>query len=94
MPSVADNERNYLVAKLGLNASEASKMSIADLRASFYANPPSGDGGPVTIADLPADSVVTSSTTARPTARTDIMVIFTGPDDPSANMLADDIWLN
>lgn len=44
------------------------------------------------IADLPADSVIRSSTTTRPTARTDIMVIFTGAD-PGNNALAGDLWL-
>ena len=33
-----------------------------------------------------------ASGTTRPSARTDIFFIFTGASDPSANMLAGDIW--
>lgn len=45
------------------------------------------------IADLPADSVVsTTSSTTRPTARTDIKVIWCGAD-PTTNALSNDIWL-
>lgn len=64
--------------------------------------PSGGAGGAVTIADLPAGSVLyarydtTSSTwPARPTARTDIMVHWVGGDDttPPPGALANlDIW--
>ena len=61
-----------------------------------------GTGGSVTIADLPAGSVVyaryntgTSSWPARPTSRTDIMVHWVGGDDstpPSGAIANVDIW--
>lgn len=44
------------------------------------------------VADLPAGSVIRSTNTTRPTARTDVMVIFTGAD-PGANALPGDVWL-
>ena len=41
----------------------------------------------------PAGSVAHTATTTRPTARTDIMVIFTGPTDPGAAALEGDLWV-
>lgn len=41
----------------------------------------------------PAGTVAHTATTARPTARTDIMVIFTGPTDPGAEALEGDLWV-
>ena len=52
-----------------------------------------GGGGSVAIADLPAGSVVYSTTTTRPTARTDICVFFVGDTDPGSNALDGDVWL-
>lgn len=49
---------------------------------------------PVTIADLPSGSVIYSATTTRPTARTDIMVIFTSATDPGSNALTGDRWFH
>ena len=41
----------------------------------------------------PAGTVAHTATTTRPTARTDIMVIFTGPTDPGAAALEGDLWV-
>ena len=41
----------------------------------------------------PAGAVAHTAATTRPTARTDIMVIFTGPTDPGAAALEGDLWL-
>ena len=41
----------------------------------------------------PAGSVAHTATTTRPTARTDVMVIFTGPTDPGAAALEGDLWV-
>lgn len=45
------------------------------------------------IADLPSGSVVATSTGTRPTARSDITVIWKGATDPGASALSGDIWL-
>ena len=44
------------------------------------------------IADLPAGLVMSTSTTTRPTARTDIVVLWTG-SDPGAAAINGDVWL-
>jgi hypothetical protein len=50
--------------------------------------------GTLPIARYAADSVLRStSAVARPTARTDVMVIFDTAADPDAVMLAGDIWM-
>lgn len=49
-------------------------------------------GGTVTFDGLPAGSVIFSTTTTRPSARTDLMCIFTGAD-PGSNALAGDQWI-
>ena len=41
----------------------------------------------------PAGAVAHTAATTRPTARTDIMVIFTGPTDPGAAALEGDLWV-
>lgn len=46
----------------------------------------------VTIADLPASTVLYTSSTTRPTSRTDVMVIFTGAD-PGGAALNGDLWI-
>lgn len=45
------------------------------------------------LADLPGGAVVWTASTTRPTARTDVMVIFTGGTDPGSNALEGDLWL-
>ncbi|MEO5690728.1 MAG: hypothetical protein ABIQ64_00910 [Candidatus Saccharimonadales bacterium] len=45
------------------------------------------------IADLPAGSVVSTSTNTRPTSRTDIVVMWTGATDPGGAALSGDVWL-
>ena len=45
------------------------------------------------LARAPAGTVAHTATTARPTARTDIMVIFTGPTDPGVAALEGDLWV-
>lgn len=63
-------------------SSLAVGTTAADAKAGNYTPP---------IADLPAGSTLYTSGTTRPTARTDIMVIFTGAD-PGSNALTGDIW--
>ncbi len=48
-----------------------------------------------TLADLPAGSTirVISPTTIRPTARTDISVIWIGYDSAPSNAIQGDLWL-
>lgn len=51
-----------------------------------------GPAGMTTIADLPAGSMLYTSGLTRPTARTDILVIFTGAD-PGSAALDGDLWM-
>jgi hypothetical protein len=61
--SGTDQERQFLIAALGLSASAASKMSLTDLRNAYYTNPPAGSGstdatlltgGPAPLSTLPS----------------------------------------
>lgn len=45
------------------------------------------------IANLPVASVLFSTTTTRPTSRTDIMVIFITVTDPGNNAFDNDMWV-
>ena len=56
---------------------------------------PTGSGGMVTLADLPAGSTVRvmSPTTNRPTTRTDITVIWVSYTVAPANAIPGDLWL-
>ena len=47
----------------------------------------------VAVADLPAGSVIYATTTTRPTARTDVSVMFLTVADPGTNALAGDTWV-
>jgi len=72
----------------GLTRDLADVAPVPDSEGVFYVS------RPVTEADLPPGSVMYSGTTTRPTARTDIMVIFTSVADPSANALVGDRWFH
>jgi len=57
---------------------------------------PKGDPGTSaapTLANIPAGSVLFSATSARPSSRADVMVIFTGSTDPGTNALDNDLWM-
>lgn len=62
MPTVADNERTYLISMLALSEEAAKKMTVQDLRNSFYGNPPAGG------AAFPADYNMPSALAATPPA--------------------------
>jgi hypothetical protein len=47
----------------------------------------------VPIANLPAGSVLFTTTTTRPTSRTDITVMFITVTDPGTNAFDNDIWV-
>lgn len=47
----------------------------------------------VPLANLPAGSVLFSTSTTRPTSRTDVMVFFITATDPDTNAFDNDIWI-
>lgn len=63
----------------------------ADLKA-VEAATSSSDAGTPTVANMPAGFAMITSSSTRPTARTDIPVIFTGAS-PGGNKLAGDLWM-
>ena len=79
-----------------------AKTSNANYDTGWIAAPSGGGGGPITIADLPAGSVLfaryntgTSTWPARPTARTDIMVHWIGASEstpPPEAVNGVDLW--
>ena len=79
-----------------------AKTSNANYDTQWIAAPSGGGGGPVTIADLPASSVLfvryntgTSTWPSRPTARTDIMVHWIGANEstpPPEAVNGVDLW--
>ncbi len=86
----------------GIAGQILAKTSNANYDTGWITAPSGGGGGPITIADLPAGSVLfaryntgTSTWPARPTARTDIMVHWVGggeDDEPTAALNGVDIW--
>ena len=73
MPSVLDNERAWLISVLGLTESAAAKMSIADLRNSFYSNPPTVTNSQLTAAlSTKADTSTVNTALAAKTDKSDI----------------------
>lgn len=61
-----------------------------------WQNQTAAAGGNVTIAQLPAGSVIhvleSGGSYTRPTSRTDVRVIFIGTTDPGSTALSDDLW--
>lgn len=67
--------------------------AIFDISDRVDSSAPIDGNGKISLATLPAGSVVFSTSTTRPTGRTDIVVMFITVTDPGSNALDNDIWV-
>lgn len=88
---VAELDASRLVPTDRLGTGTAGAATILYGNRTWGAAPAGGSGTP-TVETMPAGFAMITSSTTRPTARTDIPVIFTGAD-PGANKLVGDVWL-
>lgn len=82
------------IGTTGTTAAAGNDSRLSDARAPLNHSAATITSGLLDIARVPAGTIVEStSTTVRPTARTDVHVYFSTATDPSAAMLTGDKWL-
>lgn len=58
MPTITDNKRSFYISQLGLTAEQGADMTINDLEAAFFSDPPAQGIVQGSIIDLPSDGQV------------------------------------